>query len=98
MLGGFGGGDGGGGGADVVSCGCEGGVGREYLRPEGGLDGGGVVEDFLPDVVGPVGGDGGEDEGLQADVVVDEGVVHAGASGRSGFAVEVARGGEVVEG
>lgn len=98
LLRGFGGGDGGGGGADVVSGGCEGGVGWGHLRPEGGLDGGGVVEDFLPDVVGPVGGDGGKEEGLQADVLVDEGVVHAGGGGGGGFAVEVAGGGEVVEG
>lgn len=27
-----------------------------------------MVEDFLPDVVGPVGGDGGEEEGLEGDV------------------------------
>ncbi len=32
-----------------------------------------VVEDFGPDVVGPVGGDGGDEEGLQLDVFADEG-------------------------
>jgi len=59
--GGGGGGMGGGGGGVFFFGGCGGGGGGQYLRPEGGLDGGGVVEDFLPDVVCPVGGYGGED-------------------------------------
>ena len=56
------------------------------------------MEDFGPDVVGPVGGDGGDEEGLQFDVFVDEGGVHGEGGGGRGFAVEVAGGGEVVEG
>ena len=63
------------------------------------MDGGGVgfAEDFGPDVVGPVGGDGADEQGLQGDVFVDEGGVHGEGGGGGGFAVEVAGGGEVVE-
>lgn len=62
--------------ADVLARGGQGGVrGRDVVGPEGVLDGrrGGVVQDFGPDVVSPVGGDGGEEEGLQGDVFADEG-------------------------
>ena len=58
--------------ADVVALRREGWVGRRNGGPEGVLDGAGVglAEDFGPDVVGPVGGDGAKKEGLQADVGV----------------------------
>ena len=45
-----------------------------------------------------MGRDGGDDEGLQADVGEEERAGHGRAGGEAGFAVEVARGGEVVEG
>lgn len=64
------------------------------------MDGGwgGVFEDFGPDVVGPVGGDGGDEEGLQGDIFADEGRMHGEGGGSGGFAVEVAGDTEVVEG
>ena len=49
-----------------------------------------MVEDFGPDVVGPVGGDGGEDEGLQGYVGFEERAVHGDGGGGGGFTVEVA--------
>ena len=45
-----------------------------------------------------MGGDGGEEEGLEGDIAGQERAVHAGGGGGGGFAVEVAGGGEVVEG
>ena len=68
------------------------------FRPSGVLDCAGFAEDLEPHVLGPVGRDGGDDEGLQAGVGEDEGAGHRGGGGGAGFAVEVARGGEVVEG
>ena len=57
-----------------------------------------MVQDFLPDVVGPVRGDRTDEKGLQFDVAVDEVFVHGDGGGGGGFAVEIAGGGEVVEG
>jgi len=57
-----------------------------------------LVQDFLPDVVCPVGSDGRDEEGLQLDVGKDEGAVHADPGGGGGFAVEIPGAGEVVEG
>ena len=36
------------------------------------------MEDFLPDVVGPVRGDGRDEQGLQFDIAEEERAVHAG--------------------
>ena len=57
-----------------------------------------MVEDFGVDVVGPVGGDGSEDEGLEGYVGVEEGAVHGEGGGGGCFAVEIAGEGHVVEG
>ena len=57
-----------------------------------------AVEEFGPDVVSPVGGDGGEDQGLERYVSTEEGGVHRGGGGGGCFAVEVAGGSKVVEG
>lgn len=62
------------------------------------MDGAGFVEDFLVDVIGPVRSYGRDYEGLEFDVAEDEGAVHGEAGGGGGFAVEIAGGGEVVEG
>lgn len=59
----------------VLARGCQWRLRGRDVGPEGVLDSGwgGVFEDFGPDIVGPVGGDGGDEEGLQSDVFADEG-------------------------
>ena len=44
-----------------------------------------------------MGGDGADEEGLQGDVFVDKSGGNGEGGGRSGFAIEVAGGGEVGE-
>lgn len=55
-----------------------------------------VIEDFLPDEIGPVGCYRGEEEGLQLDVAGDELPVHAYSCRCGGFPVEVSTAYEVI--
>lgn len=57
-----------------------------------------MIEDFLPDKVGPVGCYGGEQEGLELDVAGDEHAVHAHSCGCCGFPVEVSTAYEIIQG
>ena len=66
------------------------------MGPAGVLYGEGVVEDFLPDVVCPVGRDRRDDERLEGDIGCKEVAVHRDGGSSCGFAVKVAGGGEVV--
>ena len=55
------------------------------------------MQDFEPHVLGPVGRNGTDEEGLEFYVVKDQGTGKRGARGGAGFAIEVAGGLEVVQ-
>ena len=57
-----------------------------------------LLQDFLPDIIGPMGGNRCEEERLQFDVTEHEVVVHADLSTSGSFTVEVSTTGEVVQG
>lgn len=58
----------------------------------------GLLQNFLVNMVGPVGSDRRDYESLEFYITEDEGLMHGKASGGGRFAVKVPGGGEVVEG
>ena len=57
-----------------------------------------MVQDFLPDIVSPVGCDWADEESLELDVASHEFTMHAHTCGCGSFAVEISTAGEVVQG
>ena len=56
-----------------------------------------LLENFLPDVIGPVGGYWGKEEGLEFNVAKNEDAMHPDAGSRRSFAVEISGAGKVVK-
>lgn len=83
---------------DVFPHRGQGRVRRRDFGPQRVLDRGVFVQNLKPHVLGPVGRDGGDEEGLQLDVAEDERSGHGRTAREACFTVEVSRGLEVVQG
>lgn len=77
-------------GDETVRCSC-----TRIAEAQGYTD---LVEYLMPDIFGPVGRNGSQDEGLQLDISENQIAVHRDSSRSGGFTIEISGADEVVKG